>query len=113
MSTFKFELADRTIVVGTPIEGVWYAGVNRFGNTGAVAKYENGEFTNSSGTINMRFYEFLRRCAKADTPQADVNQPVLNALRWLETLISSPTIPWDPDQRQAAAESLLAAKASL
>lgn len=112
MTTLKFELADRTIVVGSPIEGVWYAGVTAEGNTGAVAKYENGEFTNSSGKIRMEFYAFLRRYPEM-TKVPSSNHPVAPALRWLETLINSPAVPWDPAQRESAHAALAVAKAAI
>ena len=39
--------------------------------------------------------------------------PIDQALRWLQTLIDSPVVPWHPQQREAAIAVLLRAQARM
>jgi len=45
-------------------------------------------------------------------PNAQKDALVL-ALRWLDTLIKSPAVTWDPEQRRSAEEALARAQASI
>lgn len=123
--SYTIELASRAMARNAePVEGEWYLGINDKGETGAIAKYVNGEFINSAGVVNMSIYTYLRHSGMF-TPSItvegspgftlidDQQAKVRIALRWLETLISSPAVTWDPYQKEACMQALVDAKAAL
>jgi hypothetical protein len=120
--TYVIERASRITEINvTPTEGVWYSGVNAQGQTGAVVRFcgPAGFFNSTSDhAIDMTGYAFLRESmpaqhsAIARPDRQKPNQEVRQALRWLETLISSQASSsiWNEHQRQACQDALEAAK---
>lgn len=103
-----------------PAEGHWYVGVTADEKFGAVAKFINGHFRNSTSKdpIDMTGYVYLiERPLQVVPPAAE---SVLYHLRnmgdavdQLFTLIKSPTVPWNPAQKENATEILAKAQKSL
>ena len=111
MQTYTIELHGRMMASNaTPIEGKWYVGIDHQGRTGAIAQYVGGQFECSAGVVDMTIYQYLQLSTRH---QLEGEQAVAGALRWLETLIQSPSVPWDPQQKEAAQEALVRAKAAI
>jgi len=95
--------------------GRWYRGMTDKGETGLVARWTGYAFENSScADLNEAMCQYPRivELAPVNTAEAapPTNQDLVEALRWLETLVKSPTVPWSAGQKDEAGACLDRAK---
>jgi hypothetical protein len=109
---FIIQMPDLAPAPLDPTEDHWYAGITARGETGVIAQYRSGAFVSSEGEHSMNHYAHLEDMTAKRTQEVRVRN-ISQALSWLETLIDSPAVPWEPKQKIAAREALLAAKASI
>jgi hypothetical protein len=103
-----------------PKDGHWYVGVTADEKFGAVAKYEHGHFRSSAvvGPVDMSNYVYLIERPLAVVPPAAASilyhlRNIGDAVDQLYTLIKSPSVPWNPNQKNNATEILAKAQTSL
>lgn len=103
-----------------PAEGHWYVGVTADEEFGAVAKFINGHFRNSTSRdpIDMTRYVYLIERPMQVVPPLAASplyhlRNLGDAVDQLYTLIKSPNVPWNPAQKENATEILAKAQSSL
>ena len=103
-----------------PKEGHWYVGVTADEKFGAVAKFEHGHFRSSAvvGPVDMRNYVYIIERPLAVVPPAATSvlyhlRNIGDAVDQLYTLIKSPSVPWNENQKINATEILSKAQESL
>jgi hypothetical protein len=110
---YLIENTDKTTALREPTPGCWYVlDTNR---KDSPIRWTGEQFITQQGDKAIPWYHHLIELESSPLwiGAPEKAEATGLALRWLETLINSPAVTWDPAQKEAAQRALDAARAPI